>query len=176
MKFLVVAALCLASVNAFQLRPAARVQLAQQTQSRLVMLQKPVGLQVAKASMTALKQTETDTTIVASDNNSFISKIWNEKTKLVIYLGIWYLGNIYCTCLKTPPFLVLFRVTFSFIWFWLLPNSLTPSHIHLSPQTTFTTRRLAMPSARTLWARPMRTGPCLRCSLPLASSLWCPCG
>ena len=27
---------------------------------------------------------------------SFLSTIWNENTKLLAYLAVWYLGNIYC--------------------------------------------------------------------------------
>jgi hypothetical protein len=27
---------------------------------------------------------------------SIVDMIWNDSTKLTIYLAIWYLGNIYC--------------------------------------------------------------------------------
>lgn len=27
---------------------------------------------------------------------SFLDLIWNENTKLTVYLAVWYLGNIYC--------------------------------------------------------------------------------
>jgi len=52
------------------------------------------GLLAKSSSLTALKQTETPT-IVAAEKKSLLETVWNDQTKLTIYLGIWYLGNIY---------------------------------------------------------------------------------
>ena len=35
--------------------------------------------------------------VASAPKKSFIDFIWNEQTKLGIYLAVWYLGNIYCT-------------------------------------------------------------------------------
>ena len=45
--------------------------------------------------------------IVAAEakKSSFIDLIWNENTKLTIYLAVWYLGNIYC---KSILYLLIF--------------------------------------------------------------------
>lgn len=37
----------------------------------------------------------------ASKAPSLLDSVWNENTKLVAYLGVWYMGNIYCKPL--PP-------------------------------------------------------------------------
>ncbi len=58
------------------------------------------------AASTFLKSAETSSAnsadIVAStktESKSLISYIWNENTKLMFYLAVWYLGNIYCKSL-----------------------------------------------------------------------------
>ena len=47
---------------------------------------------------TLLQQTATSTiepSVVAADSKGPLSLIWNEKTKLPIYMAVWYIGNIY---------------------------------------------------------------------------------
>jgi hypothetical protein len=67
---------------------------------------------VKRASQLAKAQHKVPTYLFSSENSdivgaaaakapvaqptSFISKIWNENTKLGFYLAVWYLGNIYC--------------------------------------------------------------------------------
>jgi len=84
---------CVAGVNAFV--PTSQRVASLQRSTNMLQQQRPATLNVAKSSLTALKQTES-ATIVAAEKTSFIDKIWNSQTKLTIYLGIWYLGNIYC--------------------------------------------------------------------------------
>lgn len=94
---------CVAGVNAFLPAAAPRMSV----QRPMTMLQKPAGLQVAKSSTMALKQSESATIVAAEAKTSLLDKVWNKNTKLTIYLSIWYLGNIYCTSLfyRRLPFL-----------------------------------------------------------------------
>ena len=58
---------------------------------------------IVHSSSTFLKAAEESAEIVAKaksttvveSKKSFVDMIWNENTKLTIYLAVWYLGNIY---------------------------------------------------------------------------------
>lgn len=77
---------------------------------------------------------------------SFIDLIWNDGTKLTIYLAVWYLGNIFCKILTKK----------------LLPISSCNNFFISNDQTTSTTRRHALPLERMLTVRPTLTGHFLR--------------
>lgn len=43
-----------------------------------------------------LKSAESAEIVAAEESKGPLSFIWNENTKIFFYLGVWYLGNIYC--------------------------------------------------------------------------------
>lgn len=89
------AALCLlalSGVAAFHGMAPARVS---SRVSSLSMLQAAPKLQVQASSSFALRTAEVSIQ-AAESKKSPLDLIWNESTKLWIYLGVWYLGNIYC--------------------------------------------------------------------------------
>ena len=60
------------------------------------------AIAIEQSSSLVLKSSESDNSaeIVAAnateEKKGFLSTIWNDNTKLTVYLAVWYLGNIYC--------------------------------------------------------------------------------
>jgi len=86
------------AVTAFSLeRPVNNRINSQSTSSKISNMVKPTTIK--HRAQTFLKSVEESSSEVlvakAETKKSFIDLIWNENTKLSIYLAVWYLGNIY---------------------------------------------------------------------------------
>jgi hypothetical protein len=99
--FLIVLASCLA-VTAFSLeKPAAKSarfsNALRPLKKSSSFNEKPLPYSFALSSEGAASTGEVVASSSGSNTNkSFIDAIWNDNTKLVVYLAVWYLGNIYC--------------------------------------------------------------------------------
>lgn len=89
---LCIALICIASTSAFR-NGEARVSVSSNTKAALrkqQVNQSPFALKMS-GDVVAAKKVEP-----AAPNKSFMDSIWNDNTKLMAYLSVWYLGNIYC--------------------------------------------------------------------------------
>lgn len=48
------------------------------------------------AAATAAATTDSNNSVEPEAKKSPLGNLWNEQTKLAFYLGVWYLGNVYC--------------------------------------------------------------------------------
>ena len=88
---------CLASVAAFRGPAPLRA-----VSARVSMLQQMPKIELQQQKRSLALHTTNDVSIVsAGEKKSLIDTVWNENTKIWVYLGVWYLGNIYC---KYPLF------------------------------------------------------------------------
>lgn len=90
MRCLVVLCL-LASVAAFRGPAPLRA-----VSARVSMLQQMPAMELQQKRSFALHTTNDASIVAAGEKKSLIDMVWNENTKIWVYLGVWYLGNIYC--------------------------------------------------------------------------------